>query len=258
MHDAHAHSNYSDGRFLPHMVEAAVEAGLEGVGIADHCVVSDRDRPREARARWGFTLDRTYGRRRRAIESIREEVDFRVFDAVEMDYDPRDEEQVAAFLDKAGFDYAVGSVHVVGDENVQRPTRFRGRSASDLDRVVDRYFEKLVALVESELFAVAAHPDLVERTEPLRGRATVDQYERVARVFADSRTIPEVNAGRALSSGVVHPDSDFLETLLDHDVPVAVGTDSHRPGEIGERVEFLEDFIEERGLEPVTPPFGSD
>ncbi len=124
-----------------------------------------------------------------------------MFDAVEMDYDPRDEERIAAFLDEAGFEYAIGSVHAVGGENVQRPARFRGRPASELDAVVDDYFEKLLALVDSDLFAVAAHPDLVERTEPLRGRATADQYERVARAFADSRTIPELNAGRALSSG---------------------------------------------------------
>jgi len=41
--DYHVHSNYSDGRFLFQMVRAADEAGLDGVGFADHCTVTERE-----------------------------------------------------------------------------------------------------------------------------------------------------------------------------------------------------------------------
>ncbi|TMT86145.1 histidinol-phosphatase [Haloterrigena sp. H1] len=254
MRDFHVHSNYSDGEFLRSMVRAAESAGLEGVGVADHCNVATRDYHASMRSVYGFNLDLTYERRRQGIDRVREEFSLEIYDAVEMDYDPRDEAAIDAFLSEAGFDYAIGSVHDVDGRNVQVSSHFDAMSGAERDAVVDDYFDQLVALVESELFEIAAHVDLLERTPPLRGRATDDHYRRVAQAFADSRTIPEINAGRALSdAGVVHPSDRLLSLLREYDVAVTVGTDSHRPTEIPDRVDFLADFIAETGLEPVVP-----
>lgn len=257
MRDFHAHTNYSDGKFLRGMVQAAEEAGLEGIGLTDHCTISSRERPATVRNVYGFNLDLTYERRRRAIETEREREDrsIEIYDGVEMDYDPRDEDEIRTFLEEANFDYAIGSVHGVDGLNVQVPSNFAEMTDAELDRIVDDYFENLVALVESELFDVAAHLDLIERTAPLRGRATRDHYERVAEALARSRTVPEINAGRAVSDmALVHPSEPFLETLRAYDIPVTVGSDSHRPSEIGERAAFLEEYLAERGIDPVAPP----
>jgi histidinol-phosphatase (PHP family) len=237
------------------MVDAAAAAGLDGVGITDHCTVTDREGLWNRSATYGFALDVTYERRRRGIERVREETDVEVYDGVEMDYFPASEDRIAAFLDEAAFDYTVGSVHAVDDRNVQVPPAFADDTAAERDRVVDRYFDNLVAMIESELFDVAAHLDVVERNHALRGRATRDHYGRVARALADSRTVPEVNAGRALREmEVVHPDPTFFDILREHDVRFTVGTDSHEPGEYAPRVDFLRSFFEEHGLEPVAPP----
>ncbi|MGQ3412110.1 PHP domain-containing protein [Natrinema sp. LN54] len=254
MRDFHVHSNYSDGDFLRGMVRAAEAAGLEGVGFADHCNVASRAGPESMRSLYGFNLDLTYERRRRGIERLREEFDLEIYDAVEMDYDPRDEDAIDAFLDEADFDYAIGSVHGIGGNNVQVASNFAAMSDDERDAVTDEYFETLIALVESELFDIAAHVDLLERTPPLRGRATEAQYREVARAFADSRTVPEINAGRALTDAeIVHPSERFLTVLREHDVAVTVGTDSHHPSEIPDRADFLDDFVAETGLEPVEP-----
>lgn len=255
MHDYHVHSNYSDGRFLFQMVRAADEAGLDGVGFADHCTVTSREDRRGERAEYGFNLDVTYERRRRGIERLREEFDVAIYDAVEMDYEPRDETEIESFLDEAAFDYVIGSVHELDGVNVQVASNYADRSGEALDPLVDDYFDRLVSLVESGLFDVAAHPDLIERTGPLRGRATEAQYDRVARAFADSETVPEINAGRALTDlDLVHPSEGLLAAFREYDVEVTVGTDSHFPDEIGPRAEFLQEFLAERGLEPVAPP----
>lgn len=254
MQDFHVHSNYSDGSFLERMVRAAESAGLEGVGFADHCVLSPRD-PTATRSLYGFNLDLTYERRREAIERLRDRSSIDVYDAVEMDYDPRDEDRIRSFLERADFEYTVGSVHEVDGRNVQVPSAFADSSDAELDAVVDDYFDRLVALIESELFDVAAHVDLVERIDPLRGRAREGHYRHVADAFADSRTIPEINAGRATSEdGIVHPAGPFLEVLRERAIPFTVGTDAHSPTEVGSRVTFLEDFLDRRELEPVRPP----
>jgi histidinol-phosphatase (PHP family) len=250
--DYHTHSTYSDGRFLFAMVRAASEAGLSGIGISDHCTVSEREPMRGQRNLLGFNLDVTYERRRGAIEGLRERVDVAVHDAVEMDYDPREEGAIADFLDQAGFDYAIGSVHHLEDTNVHVEPYFAEKPERERRALVDRYFEKLVSLVESELFAVAAHPDLIERTPALRGLASEEHYQRTAEAFARSRTVPELNAGRVLDDyGNFHPSPAFLGALAEHDVAVTVGTDSHRPEEIAPRAERIDELLDERGIEPI-------
>jgi histidinol-phosphatase (PHP family) len=251
--DYHAHSNYSDGHFLFAMAAAADRAGLDAIGIADHCHLSADDELRANRDEFGFHLDLTYERRRRGIQRVEDEFDVRVFDAVEIDYLPDETDRIAGFLDEADFDYAVGSVHQVNGQNVQRDGEFRGRSEAARRAVVDDYYDNLVSLVESGLFDIAAHVDLVERTPSLRGFSTQEHYDRVAAALADAETVPEINAGRALGDyGEFHPSPDLLETLLDHGVEFVVGTDSHRPEEIGQRVDALEAHLDDLGIEPTT------
>ncbi|GAB3422557.1 histidinol-phosphatase [Haloparvum alkalitolerans] len=252
MYDYHVHTNYSDGEFLRWMVNAAADAGLDGVGIADHCnVFPDADAERHRRA-FGFNLDITYERRRAAIADARERTDIAVFDAVEMDYHPAHEDAIGEFLYEAAFDYAVGSVHDLDGTNVHIRPHFADKPEAERRDLVDRYFEKLVALVDSELFAIAAHPDLIERNPHLRGFATDEHYARVADAFAASRTVPEINAGRLLDGyGEFHPAPAFLDTLAERGVEVTVGTDSHEPDVIAPRIEGIERELDERGLDPV-------
>ena len=253
MHDYHVHSTYSDGAFLQWMVDAAADAGLNGVGIADHCNVFPDPDAESFKHAYGFNLDLTYERRREALDDLQADASVDIHDAVEMDYHPEYEEAIAAFLDEADFDYAIGSVHDLDGVNVHVRDHFAPASEAERRAFVDRYFEKLVALVDSELFAVAAHPDLVERNPHLRGFARREHYDRVARAFSESRTVPEINAGRLLDDyGEFHPAPAFLDTLVEHGVDFTVGTDSHEPDAIAPRIEAIEREFETRGIEPVS------
>lgn len=250
--DYHVHTNYSDGRLIPEMVRAAERAGLEALGFADHCHVTAEGEARRLGDALGFVMDEMYERRRNGIDWARERTDLRLFDAVEMDWDPDGVEEIEAFLEEAAFDYALGSVHWVDGARIQSDVRFADADDAERRAVVDGYYDLLVDLVESELFEVAAHVDLVERTPSLRGFATDEHHERVARALADSRTVPEVNAGRALRDyGEFHPATPFLETLREHGVEFVVGSDSHRPDEVADRAAAIDEHLAARDLEPV-------
>lgn len=255
MRDFHSHSNYSDGTVLWSMVQAAEEAGLDGVGIADHCLLPESDTLRDARAALGHTLDETYERRRRGIRVVRQEASIEVYDAVEMDYVAHQEDRIAAFLDEADFDYVIGSVHAVDDRRIQYPPNFADDTDGELDAVVDEYFEQLLAMIESGLFDIVAHPDLVERNPSLRGRASTEHYEQVADALEHARALPELNAGRALrEDGSLHPTTEFFAVLREHDVTFTIGTDSHHPDEYAPRMEFLTSVLEDHEVTAASPP----
>ncbi|WP_205254522.1 MULTISPECIES: hypothetical protein [Halorussus] len=110
----------------------------------------------------------------------------------------------------------------------------------------------MVALVESELFDVAAHLDLPERTPELRGYATADHHRMVADAFRRSATVPELNAGRALREyGEYHPAPDFRAALRERGVEFVTGSDSHAPDEIRKRTRAFESHFADREAEPV-------
>ena len=250
--DYHTHSTYSDGSFLQWMVGAAEQAGFEAVGISDHCNVCPAPEHVGRKKLMGFNLDETYHRRREAIESVRRRADIDVYDAVEMDFEIGAEAAIERFLSTAEFDYAIGSVHFLDGVNAHSTSHFSSKSRAAREADVEAYFEKLVALADSELFEIAAHPDLVERNPALRGLATREHYDRAAAAFADSRTVPELNAGRVLDEyGTLPPAPEFLDALAERGVAVSVGTDSHQPETIAPRVERLEAELTERGLESV-------
>lgn len=234
------------------MARAADEAKLASIGFADHCNVSNRERPQAAKRDLGFNLDLTYERRRQAIEALRKRVDITIHDAIEMDYDPRDEDAIATFLDEAAFDYAIGSIHTLDGVNIHVESYFTEKSTDERRALVDQYFEKLVSLADAELFEIAAHPDLIERNPALRGLADENHYRKAAAAFERSRTVPEINAGRVLSSyGEFHPAPAFLDILAEANVAMTVGTDSHNPSEIADRIDRIDALLNEYGISPV-------
>jgi histidinol-phosphatase (PHP family) len=254
-YDYHTHSTYSDGRFLSSMVRAADEAGLAGIGVADHCNVSNRERMQAAKRDLGLNLDLTYERRRKAIEALRRRVDIAIYDAVEMDYDPRDEDAIVTFLDEAAFDYSIGSIHTLDGVNIHVESHFAEKSTDERHALVDRYFEKLVSLADAELFDIAAHPDLIERNPALRGFTDEEHYRKAAAAFERSQTVPEINAGRVLSAyGEFHPAPDFFDILTETNVAMTVGTDSHRPDEIDDRADQIDALLGEHGISPAEIP----
>lgn len=231
---------------MSRMIAAAEDAALDGVGFADHCNVFETASARAYRERYGFNLDLTYERRRNAIEFFRGQTDLRIYDAVEMDYEPGHESAIATFLDEAAFDYAIGSVHAIDGANVHDTVHFSSYSDSERRDAVEKYVEKLIALIDSELFEVAAHLDLPERNPALRGYLDEDDYHRIAEELSSSPTVPELNAGRVLDAyGQFHPCESFVEALLENGVAFTIGSDAHGPDELTGAITELRSFSDE-------------
>lgn len=252
--DYHVHSNYSDGSFLEWMVRAGAEAGLSAIGIADHCMITETADHQLHRDVAGYNLDQTYPRRRRAIEAVADAVGIEVYDAVEVDFFPGEIDRIERFLAEADFAYTIGSVHTIDGVNVHFSEHFAGLDGDRRRELVDAYFDDLETLIRSELFDIAAHPDIIERNEALRGIADESQYRRIAAAFEGSSTIPELNAGRIDAEyGRFHPNEPFLQVLLEHDVPITIGSDSHEPDAIGPRLARLAEAVQAHGIEPASP-----
>ncbi|WP_424002164.1 PHP domain-containing protein [Haloarcula salina] len=246
--DGHAHTTFSDGAALDDMVAAAEAAGLDALGLTDHCIVTEDPFGRRER----YDLVETYADRRAVIDEARTATDLRLYDAAEVSYVEGDEDRLAAFLDRAEFAYTIGSVHFAGPYDYTSVSQYADLDGADRRAAVERYYDAVVSLVESALFDVLGHLDLPERMGALRRYTTREDYERVAAALADSRTVPELNAGRVHRSlGRVHPDPAVLDVFREAGVEFVLGTDSHAPAELRKRVPALRDAVRDAGLDPV-------
>lgn len=248
-YDLHTHTTYSDGYEWSEMALAAEEAGLEAIGFADHCpVVSDEFGRREM-----YDFTETYPERRAEFEAATGN-GIRVLDAAEINYDPRREEALETFVDAASFDYTIGSVHYAGEYYITHPDLADAPEKRRQD-AVDTYVEWQVALIESELFDIVSHLDVVQRSPQLRGLMERSHYVRLADALATSSTVPELNAGRLdRSYGAIHPHPDWLDVFAERDITFVVGTDAHAPDQLPARLELLEAQIEEVPVDLIDVP----
>jgi len=243
--DLHTHTTYSDGSALPSMVRAAETAGLDALGLTDHCIVVDDAFGRRAR----YDLVETYRRRREAIDRFRDRTAVTLYDAAEVSYVAGAEAETREFLEEAGFDYTIGSVHFAGEFGYSSRTYHTTDDDERRRAAVARYYDAVVGAVESGLFDVLGHLDLPERLPELRGYSTRADYERVAEALAGSDVVPEVNAGRVHRSlGRVHPNPAMLASFRRRGVRFVLGSDSHRPEDLRRRVPTLRDLVERRDL----------
>ena len=246
--DVHAHTTFSDGSELSSMIEAAEEAGLDGLGLTDHCIVTDDAFGRRA----SYDLVETYERRREVIDAARKETDLRLYDAAEVSFVASETELIRDFLRTADFDYTIGSIHFAGTYDYTSDAPYADADEATRRSVVKRYYDAVVSLVDAELFDILGHLDLPERLETLRGHSRPVDYKRVAASLARSRTVPELNAGRVNRSlGRPHPDPPMLSVFAAHDVGFVLGTDSHRPAELIERVPELRAVADDASIEVV-------
>lgn len=243
-YDLHTHTTYSDGWDWTEMAAAAAEAGLEGIGFADHCPIGQDAYGRRER----YDFAETYRDRREELHAAAGHTDIRLLDGAEVNYNREREDEIAAFLAEAEFEYTIGSVHFTNEFNFVNPDL--AESPDDRRRAaVETYVDWQVALIESELFDIVSHLDLVQRSPQLRGLMERSHYARLAEALARSSTVPEINAGRLdRSYARIHPDPEWLGLFDARDIGFVVGSDAHAPDQLIERLSILEEELAVRSV----------
>lgn len=122
------------------MIRAAEAAGLYGLGLTDHCIVTDDAFGR----RETYNLVETYERRREVIDSAREQTDLQLHDAVEMSYVGSETEIMEKFLRAADFEYAIGSVHFAGQYDYTTDAPYVDADDGARRAAVERYHDRAI------------------------------------------------------------------------------------------------------------------
>ncbi|MEG6523169.1 histidinol-phosphatase [Desulfotomaculum sp. 1211_IL3151] len=155
---------------------------------------------------------------------------------IEIDYFPGKEKEIKEFIDGYPFDYVIGSVHWIdqwGIDLSEMKEEWERRKVEDVWR---DYFDRVESLIESRLFDIAAHLDLAKifKYIPTNQDFLQEQYDRIARAFANSGTCIEIStAGLRKPVGEMYPQPLLLKTCFLNGVPIVINSDAHNPEDVG-------------------------
>jgi len=246
MFDYHLHTNFcGHGKGEPdEYVRVAVESGFKEIGFSCHLPKVDEPDPYHAMPR--YMLPVYFDRLRSLQKEYKDRIRIKI--GIEADYLEGYEETISYLLSAFPFDYVLGSVHFLDGWH------FTSRAGRDQyfemepSEVFPRYFEEVRKVIRTGLFDVLAHPDAI-RKEYFQPPEPLDrEYAAVADLLNEHGMAIEMNtAGLRREAGFIYPSEDFLKICLERDVPLTIGSDAHKPEDLGRDFDRVDKILKAAG-----------
>ena len=152
---------------------------------------------------------------------------------IEIDFVPGAEERMDHDATALPYDYVIGSVHRVDNEEVDRATDQRIYDKYETYDLYAAYYANVRKAALSGRFEVLGHPDLIKIFRHFPSRDITTILEETADAVAESGIVVDVNAaGLRKPIGEVYPSADFLKMFHSRDVPIILSSDAHAPTEV--------------------------
>jgi len=239
--DYHIHSWFSDGKAPPEeYIPSAVSAGISEIGFAEHLTLF------RGMLEWSMDAPDVEPYMRH-IKALREkEKGIKIKTGLEIDYFPGKEGEILSCISGTDLDFAIGSVHYLGDNPVDlAPGYYEGK---DINHIFELYFGQVIEAAASGLFDIIAHCDLVRIYGYKPSSDPEPLYRKLARSFKKYDVAFEVNTnGRNRPIGDFYPDGRFLPIFREEGVPVCVNSDAHMPSRVGQYFDEAYDLVRKAG-----------
>lgn len=250
-YDLHTHSIHSfDGNHsMDLMIQSAVNKGLKGIAVTDHCEIDSKDCDFES------LCSNQFADACSAVEKFSSEIE--VFKGIELGQSIYNKPLAESILDKYDYDFVLGSVH-----NLENMEDFYFLDYSDYDvyELLDRYFDALYTLSEWNRFDSLAH-----LTYPLRyitGKHKInvdmsqfsDKIDSILKVLIKNEKALEINTSAYFNElKDILPNEAIVRRFKELGGKyITLGSDSHFCDKIGMGIEQGMDAAKRCGFEYIT------
>jgi histidinol-phosphatase (PHP family) len=257
--DYHLHSTCSvDGiSTIVEYCRCAAEQEFIEIGFCEHVDFDPRDRG------CGFF---DYALFRRQIEVQRERYgdSLAIRAAVEITYQAFREEEIRAFLEGKELDYVIGSVHLVEDGQEWAMISEEGRyeryfTRRSVREAYQPYFAEVCRAVESGLFDLIGHLDLVKRYGvrcygPFDLSLFAAEVREILKLAVEREVGLEINtSGLRQAPHETYPGLEVLRWYRELGGRIlTVGSDAHSVKDWGKGIAQALDMAREAGFEAIT------
>ncbi len=233
-------------------VQAAISKGLREYGISDHAPVSEAffDDWRMAYDELPKYLDWIERAKAEAKAAAGNQIKIR--SGLECDWLPQCESWIEKLDRYHDWDYLIGSVHYIADQWDFDNPKWLGRWAEgDVESFWTLYWSRYLEMVQSGLFDIHGHPDLIKKFGYFPKKDLRYYYEPVIEALANrtGKACIELNtAGLRKQCKAYYPDDQFLKMAADAQVKITLTSDAHHPNEVASDFEDAFQHIKEAGF----------
>lgn len=255
----HTHNSYCDGDgTISEMVQAALDAGLAGVGISSHS-------PVPFDTYYVLRLDELDVYRNDILQAQREYAGrIPVALGMELDYIPAYESFLREHITPLGLDYLIGSVHYVDQTAAGDPWLIDHTAEDfaygveqywrgDVRGLITRYYAILRDAARFPGVAIMGHIDRIkkwntdERYFSEREPWYVAAIEETLQAFQRAGVIVELNTAYGKKPiDQCYPSPWILRRCIELGIPLQINSDAHNPrqiaGSYGEAVALLREL----------------
>lgn len=155
---------------------------------------------------------------------------------LEVDYIPGREDYIRQISSTYDFDYIIGSVHFIDGWGFDHPDFRHLFEERDIDQVYNRYFELVEMAVNSGLFDIIGHLDLIKIWGHRPQQNNVMFYvEPLLNSIKAAGMLIEINsAGLRKPVGEIYPQQEIINLIASKQIAVTLGSDAHHPQQVGE------------------------
>lgn len=245
MFDYHIHTvrcKHAEGT-MEQYVQAAIAAGLTEIGFSDHLPL-----PMAGPSPWNMLGDELPQYVRDVLDLRRRFPNITIRLGVEMDYFEGCEAPLRRLIESQAFDYVIGSVHYLPAGSIKAdppepaamfcvdaPSQLDEWKRHRVDDVYRAHIGQLEKMARSGLCQVVGHCDLPKKFGFRHSPGVLEDYRRLARTLAERGLICEINtAGLRKPVGEMYPSLDILKIMRRSGVGVTLGSDAHKPQEVGQ------------------------
>lgn len=217
-------------------IEAAISRGLREMGFSDH--VPRFYQPKDTKTaitERGMNAEDLEGYVR-AVSAYRKEYpELKIKLGLEVDFVPGWEKEIERIASMYPWDYLIGSVHFIPEWNYGYIVR---ETEHGPEEIYPEYFKKVAEAAESGLFDVLGHIDLPKRSfERLAPEVMADLQQELAERLGKAGAVIELNTygirGGKIKNVGLYPDEQLLRFCREQGVRVTLGSDAHRPQDVG-------------------------
>jgi histidinol-phosphatase (PHP family) len=171
---------------------------------------------------------------------------------IEIDFVPDAEERMDRDSSALPYDYVIGSVHRVDNEEVDHPQYQEIYEKWETYDLYEAYYKNVRAAALSGRFEVLGHPDLIKIFCHFPDRDITPMLEETADAVAESGIVVDVNAaGLRKPIGEIYPSRDLLEMFHRRGVPIILSSDAHTPDQVAAGYEKSVKLVHDVGYREV-------
>lgn len=211
-------------------VAKAIQLGLHSYGIADHAPMPPEQEPYDDWRMLYAELPLYFEWIARAKKAAQLS-ELRVLSALECDWIPGIEPWIRRLRQEHEWDYLIGSVHYLpNNEAVDNSIYADSTITGSVEGDWKQYWASVQCMVESRLFDVVGHIDLVKIWGRMPEGNLTAYYASTLDALEGSGMAVEINtAGWHKHCGEQYPSVHILSELLRRRIPILINADAHYP-----------------------------